>query len=653
MRSKLVAILLIAGMCLAGVISAEAGIYEAVDTSNGKISYVNIAKFNEAPELKKMVEAGELLPVEKRLPEHPLVVKPMEKIGKYGGTLRSDRPTTEPTIYGDYLSSEMLLVYTAPYMDVIYPNVAESWNISNDAKTFTFFLRKGLNWSDGQPFTADDILFWYKDIILNDEITPVKPAGLMVEDKIATVKKLDNYVVQFVFAAPNPLFTDGEITRNIIPYAPAHYLKAFHPDYTPMKQIEKVMKEKGFSNFSEFFATMSNMMGKNPECPVITPWISVTSQNDQVHILKRNPYYWKVDTEGNQLPYIDRVEFPFISSTEAWLLKVIAGEEDITILHYIGGIENYTIVKQNEKNGDYRMIPYVWPINHMGSINFNFTNPDPVLRTIINDKRFRIALSVALNREEINQLLFKGFSEINQVGPNAGPPFYGESEKFRVYLQYDPALANKLLDEMGLDKRDKEGYRLRPDGKRLSLVSLVWTGWPTQVVEMAEQYRKYWAKVGVDVENKPMEDWGLSVSTWKLAKHDLFIMGHCLGGGPMNIFTRGELFPCYDWWMLSPKWAIWFISNGKEGEEPPAEIKRMRQIYDIGTTEPSQEKRIALLTEAMEILVGNLYEIGTLSEPPLQKMWIVKNKIKNTNKPGEPIATEWRIIPSAAIFIEE
>jgi peptide/nickel transport system substrate-binding protein len=105
--------------------------------------------------------------------------------------------------------------------------------------------------------------------------------------------------------------------------------------------------------------------------------------------------------------------------------------------------------------------------------------------------------------------------------------------------------------------------------------------------------------------------------------------------------------------MLAPKWAIWFISNGKEGEEPPAEIKRMRQIYDIGTTEPSREKRIALLTEAMEILVGNLYEIGTLSEPPLQKMWIVKNKIKNTNKPGEPIATEWRIIPSAAIFIEE
>jgi len=629
MMRKVTITFLIAAISLLGIIPVLANGYESYTTLQEyeKATGKRIEKFNEAPMLRVKVAAGELPPVEERLPEEPLVVEPAEEIGEYGGSWRRPCMGTWDRRGMKDLIAEPLVRWSVN-LDKIVPNVVKGWEFSEDAKSITFFLRKGMKWSDGAPFTADDFVFYWNDIALNKELNPVVSAKLSIDGEPGTIEKIDDYTFKLTFSAPYGMIVEVFANRGFPRiYAPKHYLKQFHPQYTSMDEIKKIMKREGYTRWTDFFSAKNTRYGTG--LPVIEAWYPLNEYGEPIQVLTRNPYYWKVDTEGNQLPYIDKVERTLVSDRETIVLKCIAGEVDF-YARRLESIENYPIVMQNREKGDYRVILGATIGSNIDAIYFNIFHKDPVLKKLFRDKRFRIALSIAINREEINQLLFKGMATPAQPSPPPGTPWY--DEKFsNYYIEYNPEKANKILDEIGLKWDKNHEYRLRPDGKRLRFVNTVLIRLATDVPEM-ELVKDYWKKIGIEVVVKPVgpELWYPRI---RACEHDVASILANLGFGGCAPISRPETFPvsisC--WW--APMWGLWYSSGGKSGEEPPEDVKRLQEIYEEIPKEISLEKRIELQKEALAFHRENLWMIGTVREPPQGRFFIAKNNLRNVPAP--------------------
>ena len=628
MIKKLVVVLLTGVICLLGVTSALAWevsleVYntpEDYEAATGN----KIEKFDEAPEFRVKVAAGELPPVEERLPKDFIVIKPEEEIGQYGGTFRTY--AVEHRMFMRF-AGEGLTTWSPDGQGMI-PNVVKDWEYSEDNKSITFFLREGLRWSDGVPFTADDILFWYEDIILNDSLTPVTPNMYLRGGEVGTLKKVDDYTVKFTFAKPYALFTTylgSWAGPNWQALTPKHYLEQFHPEYTPMEEIEKAMEEEGFSSWIDFFGHMNTSPWgfMNPERPVLGAWVATDWETAPIQGARRNPYFWKVDTEGNQLPYMDRLEFEYFSDPEAMNLKGIAGELDF------GGAGDRALAVRYAEEGNYRFIKGIWMPNSYCNIYFNFNHPDPYRRELYNDVRFRQALSIAIDREEINQFVFEGLMIPSQIAPLGGPPYYGRSEMFMVWTEYDIEKSNQMLDEIGLKERDGEGYRLGLDGKELMLIIYPNAGWPAQGPDTMELVKSTWAEVGIRAVVKPQAG-ALWNAQHNAGDHDLSSRASHFGGGPVHPTLNGNLFALAGW-QVAPQWALWMDTNGAEGFEPPEDVKRLREIREEILGEPSEEKQIALTMEALQIQMDNLWSIGLVISRALEmgQQLQVSNRIRN------------------------
>jgi len=581
-------------------------------------------EYKEAPILRTKVAAGELPPVEKRLPEEPLVVEPVEEIGQYGGVWRRvhmgsiDRGGMLPLI------DEPLICWTMDFTKLV-PNVVKGWKFSEDGKSITLYLRKGMKWSDGALFTTDDFVFYWNDILLNEKITPTVTSKLKSGGEPGKIKKIDDYTFKLSFVEPYGMLpeTFAGYWGPII-YAPKHYLKQFHSKYTSMDEIEKMMKKEGFTYWVDLFSA-KNTQCDNPELPVIMAWYPLDRIDVPVQRWTRNPYYYKVDTEGNQLPYIDKIERTLMSDLETIVLKCIAGDVDF-YARRLTGVENYPIVMQNREKGEYRVFLSLNVGSNLNPVYFNFFHEDPVLRKLFWDKQFRVALSIAINREEINQLLFKGVATPAQPGPGPGTPWY--EERFcNYYIEYDPEKANKLLDEIGLKWDKNHEYRLRPDGKRLRIVNSVFTRLSSDVPEM-ELIKEYWKKIGIEAVVKPTgrELW---VTQVQACKHDIASYLGNMGFGGAPPLTRPEVFPTSTSSYWAPMWGLWFSSGGKSGEEPPADVKRLIEIYKEVPKEISLEKRIELQKEALAIHEKNLWMVGIVREPDQGRFHIAKNNLGN------------------------
>lgn len=612
--------------------------YPAYWPPTGEMTIVKIGEFKEAPELAAMVKAGELDPVEMRLPVEPLVLKPIEEVGKYGGRRLQPRRSGAP---GGQLwrnSLEFLVTYSTPYLDQIYPNVAKDWDASPDGKTYVFYLREGMKWSDGDDFDADDIMFWYNDVILNDELYPSKPANLKTEGELVKVTKLNDYAVEFAFTASNPLFLKEMARFRPPPYVPSHILKNYHPNYVSADVVAKAVKDGGYDTWADFFlAKVTNMRTSvDPELPVVSAWKAVNDPSEQVLKLERNPFYFKVDTEGQQLPYINGIDQPF-AETEAWLLMAMAGDVDYARSSYVGGIPNLAVLIQNMDKGDYRITPASWAVNTYSSIFFNFTHEDPAKRQLFNDFRFREAISAGINRDEINDLIFDGFADPSQPRPAYGAP-YDNEERYKRFTKPDENRANSLLDEMGLTARDGDGNRLGPDGKPL-LLTMVGDASLQQNPEIMELYKDQLAKVGIKIVVK-VQDAALINEMLEAGKYDLLCSGIALGATPMNPVTRGSLIPVNNRWTVCPSWASWIVTDGKEGVEPPDYVKRLYEIGAMANVELDDTRRNELVHEANDIIINNLLIVGGINEPQRNKFFVIKNNLRNVHVPGDMTATE-------------
>ena len=650
MIRKIVVMLLTGVMCLVGMsplFAAQVVTYGTIEEYKEAVGR-KIEKFDEAPMLKEKVAIGELPLLGERLPEEPLVVQPAEKIGEYGGVLRSAHMG-----YLDFLEDflrEFPFMYSNDLQE-IKPNIFKGYEVSEDGRTFVFQIRKGIRWSDGYPFTADDVVFWYEDIALNKELKPGGVSFLKIAGEMGVVEKIGDYAVKFSFLEPYGVLVEKLCRWRPVPYAPKHYLKQFHPNYTSKDELDKMVKAEGFDSWVSLFEH-ERYYPDNPKVPTICAWQAVTRFSEPVHRFVRNPYYWKIDTAGNQLPYTDEVNLTLVGDSEGLLMKVLAGDLDYMDSFELNYETNYPVLKKNEKQGNYRLNLQYGYTNNYGYTLFNHSHEDSVLREIFTDKTFRIALSVAMNRDEINNVVFKGIYIPSQPATEDGPLYHGELPQFHVYTQYDPQLANHLLDTIGLKWDKDHNVRLRPDGKPLQLVVIVNTN-VVQLVPIMEMYKKYWEDVGVQITIKPLSQ-DFFYQRIRSGQYDMGVTYVVLGGTrPWIPAMRSNTVPIEPNWDVNPPWAAWLLSEGEKGEEPPEGVKRLFEISKEFMAEIDVEKRTALQQELFMIWCDNLWSISGLKRPsnlPQIFYSVINNRVKNV---PEPCAMEWYYAVPSSWSIEE
>ncbi|HXA23586.1 MAG TPA: ABC transporter substrate-binding protein [Acetobacteraceae bacterium] len=586
-------------------------------------------KFQEAPALAEQVKAGKLPPAEQRLPEQPLVVPVVEKVGEYGGVWR--RAFLGPADANNYVRVvyDGLFRFT-PDGAEIEPKIAVGAKSSGDFKVWTILLRKGARWSDGAPFTADDIVFWYKDVLLNKDLMPSLPSWIRNADgTAANVEKVDDYTVRFTYDRPATLFltevanqdgADGSYAM----FLPAHYLKKFHPAYTAKEDLDRLAQEVSFKTWTELFLSRATLY-QNPERPTMAAWMPVSRVSDPVFMLRRNPYYIGVDTAGNQLPYIDEVRFTYFADQQALNLAAIAGNFDMQARHI--QMTNYPVLKEQEKNGKYRVL--TWPTfgGADAVINFNMTyNADPEIGKLIRTKDFRVALSIAINRDEIKESVFLGLGEARQGVPAPWHPYFPGKEWATKHTEFNRDEANKVLDALGLTKRDAQGIRLMVNGKPATIeLSVVpaFGAWPDVAQLVARDWEAVGIKTVVQIRERAlhfkMNDANeLMASIWNEDTTAFPFTGNAKFD-PRNtpILTLGPLY------------TRWLTSGGKEGVEPIEPIKRIMQLVDTART-VGRDGQIQAAQELFRIWADNVFEIGTIGLTPMvQGVVVVNSKLHN------------------------
>ncbi len=440
--------------------------------------------FKEAPMLTARVAAGELPPVSERLPENPMVIVPVESIGNYGGTIHqviasdiNEESTIRKTL------SENLMQYAKPTPTHLKVNLAESYEFKDEGRSVIFKIRKGVKWSDGAPFTVEDILFWYEDMTLNDEAryAPLFPSRWTSRGKPLGMEKIDDHTLRIFADEPlGMIFTTLSFDQLAIP---KHIFAQHHPRYNPS------------ADYKSFQAmTSDGQLAFQPGIPRLSAWVPVEWIHGQKAIFERNPYYWKVDTEGNQLPYADWHDFAILSNPDIAFLKLINGELDL-YSKTLTDTNKFTMLKTEEKKGRIKVRKTAPRLSVAFFLNWDAPNPN--LRRAFRNRDVRIALSHAINREEISELQNQGMLE--PVGYSFSPssPWFSE-EQAKIHSQYDPAKSRQLLDQAGYRDTNGDGIREFLDGSPFTLIIDVFNETST-TTDLCELVEDYWEEVGLEV----------------------------------------------------------------------------------------------------------------------------------------------------------
>jgi peptide/nickel transport system substrate-binding protein len=435
--------------------------------------------------------------------------------------------------------------------------------------------------------------------------------------------------VRFTYSAPATLFLtavanqDGA-DRTFAMFLPAHYLKKFHPTYAPKADIEKMAQAAGFKSWTELFANR-NAPPENPERPTMAAWAPTSRASDPIFTLKRNPYFIGVDKDGNQLPYLDEVRFTYFADVQALNLAAIAGSFDMQERHIL--MTNYPVLKEQEKAGKYKII--TWPTfggaDAVLAINQTYT-ADPVMGKVMADKDFRIAMSFAIDRDQIKESAFLGLGEPRQPVPAPSHPYYPGDEYAKKFIEHDKDKANKLLDGIGLTKKDANGIRLLPNGKPATIeISVVpaFGAWPDVALLVAKDWEAVGIKTIVQIRERALhfkmnENNELMCEIWNEDSSAFPYTGNAKPD-PRNapILTIG------------PLWRRWYASGGKDGQEPTPAVKRIVEIVDTARTVPPEEQ-VPLSKELFRIFTDNMFEIGTIGLTPMvQGVVVVNNRFRN------------------------
>ena len=541
---------------------------------------VYAAKYQEAPELAELVKSGKLPAVEERLPDNPVVVGPGREValddlpnwevGSYGGEFRSISHLSDYDWNLRDAVNEGFLSTPAHKAGPIEANIAEEFDINDDYSVFYFKLRKGLKWSDGVPVSTEDVRFTYEEVIKNKEITPTPHyrfrSGCKPDGKLAELEIIDDLAFRITYEKGC-----GRLMKHFgasqvwgAQYndwmQPSHVLKKYHPDHASKAEIQKLLKEKGYNDdewvrlFKDIHVEWYEIPRKvTAGYPNLGPWIRVESSPELI-VMERNPYYFKVDTAGNQLPYVDRYVSVQVADAENIPLKVIGGEVNFhrdLIEH-----DKVPLLKKNEKSGNYRVYTNLVYHNAPVAMMFNYNNPDKNWQKVVYQKEFRLAVNMAINNQAIIDTQFLGMGKRSEWFP----------------LEFNPTKAESILDSIGMDKKDSEGFRIGPDGKTFEIIFEI-PNTAGDWIRMAELIRSDLQGIGLKTTLKAISD-------------DLF----------QSRRNSNELYASMSWmddvnwpylvfdympntrinWGL--KWHEWYTSGGQSGDEPPLWIKNLYQI---------------------------------------------------------------------------
>ena len=582
----------------------------------------------QAPILEDQVRSGRLPPVGERLPNEPAVVDAAGVIGRYGGQLRvmSSNPTQLNEL--TYFLTEPMLRFAADGR-TIRPNVARRWLMSDDGRTITIWLRKGMRWSDGAPLTVQDVLFAFEDVLKNEALTPVFPSAYACGGEPMQIEAIDDHAFRIRFAEPYgsfPYFLIHSVaSRSLV--MPRHWLKQFHPKYTPEAEILKRAREHGFEQWHELFLDQNFLVratgvGPNtpPQYPVLSAWHVHSAPAEGNVLLSRNPYYWKVDRAGNQLPYIDTIHSTFIAKHEAQNLKLISGQIDFAGME--GTFDNAPLFLSHRRKGRYRV--FFWECNWGARVAFylNQTHRDPVLRALFQDREFHIALSLGINRAQINDVLYFGKCQPQQLTANPACSYY-ESRFARAHAQYDADEANRILDRIGLAAR-RGRWRVRPDGKVLTINCQVLDGGFRP--QTAELVKEYWEDLGVLVSMRVVDP-----NLWR-TRAGANAMDVCIY--PDDVATDVMILnaPVYGIQTWAPLWARYFNSGGAKGEQPPPHVVELYEAWSQMRRTTNDARRIELGKKLIRSQAQNLWGIGTVGR--LVRPIIVSNRMRNVPAEG-------------------
>jgi len=570
----------------------------------------------ETPSLADLVAAGTLPPVAERLPAEPFVADLAargRRPGQHGGTIRTFVSRSKDVRYMSVWGYARLVGYDADY--VPSPDLLRDIEIGDDGRTATLHLRRGHRWSDGAPFTTEDLRYWWEDVALDRELSPAgPPVEMLANGWPPVVEVIDEVTIRYRWPVPNPRFLPALAkARPMYIYLPAHYLKRFHAQYADPDELAERVRQSGKSGWAALHNLKDDLYkNTNPDLPVLQPWRNTTKRNSRLYVLTRNPFYHRVDTAGRQLPYADSVELE-IASTGLIPLKASQGEAHLQIRSL--GFADAPVLKSKEKAKGFRTLLWQSGAANEVAIYPNLNYRDPIWRDLFRDVRFRRALSLGISRKAINKVLYYGLAEPRAVSALEESPFH-DAAHATAWARFDPDEANRLLDAVGLAKRTPAGIRRLPDGRPAEIV-IETAGERPEVEDMLELVALTWRKLGLRLLVKPQDrdvlrnrayagrtmmvawyGWNIGVPTPDMVPSDL---------APVDQAT-------YTW----PMWGQHYQTKGSAGEPPdlPA-AQRLLELFDRWTAAPDAGTKGDVWREMMAVHAEQVFCIGTVARAPV------------------------------------
>ncbi|MGX1309382.1 peptide/nickel transport system substrate-binding protein [Amorphus suaedae] len=578
----------------------------------------------ETPTLSRTHPEG-LPPIAERIPEDPLIVdlpKDGRETGIAGGDIETLIGRSKDVRLINVWGYARLVGYTED-LDLV-PDILADVDVE-DGSSFTLHLRKGHKWSDGKPFTSEDFRYYWEDIINNKELTPSGPPPFMLVNGVPPVfEVLDETTVRYTWPEPNPQFlpTLAEAAPPFI-YRPAHYLKTFHVKYGDPQIIQKEVEDTKVRNWAQLHNQKDEMYdATNPDMPSLQPWVPSQEGTDRRAIMIRNPYYHRIDSTGQQLPYIDRVVMN-VSEGSLIAAKTQAGEVDLQARGL--GFSDITVLKRGEENENYKT--RLWPIAKANQITIypNLTTKDPEWRKLFRDVRFRRALSLAIDRDAINRVLYFGLARPSNNAVLDASPLYKE-EFQKLWTDFDIKKADALLDELGLDTRRSDGTRLMADGRPLEII-IETSGESREEIDALELIKDTWAEAGIGLYIRPSQR---DILRNRAFSGDLMMLvwSGFDNGIPTAEMAPHQRVPLDTTFYVGPAWGAYVMSKGESGEQIDYEpIQELYQAYQDWLLATDEEEMAEKWQEILHIHADQQLTIGTVAG--VRQPVVVKNNLKN------------------------
>ena len=582
--------------------------------------------FIDSPILAEKVAKGELRPVAQRLPSQPRVVN-VKTPGLHGGTMRvvfgRSKDTRIMVVYG----YARLVTYDTEFN--IQPDILERVDVEL-GRVFTLHLRKGHRWSDGHPFTTEDFRYWWEDVANERELSPLGPAKqLVVAEEAPRVEFIDAYTLRYSWSSPNPHFLPALASATpLYIYRPAHYLKKFHKRYADGEKLAEMVKKSGRRSWAALHNRQDNQYkNDNPDLPTLQPWVLQTKPPSQRFLFDRNPYFHRVDQNGRQLPYTDQVAMG-VAAAGVIPLKTGAGESDLQARGL--AFSDYTFLKEAEKRENFKIRLWQTAKGSHLALFPNLNAKDPVWRALFQNVEYRRALSMAINRHEINQVIYYGLATKGQNTVLPGSPLF-KKEYLDAWAQVDLKAANAKLDAMGLKERDSRGIRLLPDGRPMEII-VETAGEDTEQTDVLELIHDSWLEAGIKLFTRPSQR---EVFRNRIFAGETLVSiwsGHEFG--ITNADTIPDEFSPTDQLQLQwPQWGQYFQSRGRAGKPPTdehaLELLTLNRAWAYART---RQERRDIWHRMLEINADQVYSIGIVSAVP--QPVVVNSDLRNVPEKG-------------------